>query len=291
MPTIDITVDRCVRLQQKLRNILLSQADADIESLLDDINAAYSNVLSSSEVNRPQRNKRTASHDADADDTSHANKASKLNRNVDVRNTRNDGRKRRTGNTVVHNSSTINTPDIRGLERREPDRGAETTSTPPLTEPSDPLSHVATRSHASLINEANCYGWDDDSDLSSLTSESDEEEPPMRDTANHQSPRRRTTKTKQKKLQSWEMVDDVRVISESASKLLQLIAGIGDQSNATCLLALKDILSGQSPVPDSPETISLPLLVKQCEQSELMVAESKFKHMVNLMQLSLWLDQ
>jgi hypothetical protein len=98
-------------------------------------------------------------------------------------------------------------------------------------------------------------------------------------------------KTKQTKLQSWEKVDDVRVITEGASKLLQLIAGIGDQANTTRLLALMDILSGQAQGPDSPETISLPLLVKRCEQSELMVAESKFKHMINLMQLSLWLDQ
>jgi hypothetical protein len=51
------------------------------------------------------------------------------------------------------------------------------------------------------------------------------------------------------------------------------------------------MLSGQTQEPNDPETISLEVLVNRCDQSELMVAESKFKHMVNLMQLSLWLDQ
>jgi hypothetical protein len=68
----------------------------------------------------------------------------------------------------------------------------------------------------------------------------------MGDAKKCQNPRRRMAKTQQKKLESWEVVKDVRVISEGASRLLQLIAGIGDQTNATRLLALRDILSGQT---------------------------------------------
>jgi hypothetical protein len=113
----------------------------------------------------------------------------------------------------------------------------------------------------------------------------------MGDAKKCQNPRRRMAKTQQKKLESWEVVKDVRVISEGASRLLQLIAGIGDQTNATRLLALRDILSGQTHGPDTPETLTLSLLVQRCEESELAVAECKFKHMVNLMQLSLWLNQ
>jgi hypothetical protein len=87
------------------------------------------------------------------------------------------------------------------------------------------------------------------------------------------------------------MVDDVRKITDDAARFLQKIACIADQANMNRLLALKDILSGQTQLPDDPDMITLPLLVKRCEQSELMVAESKFKHMVNLMQLTLWLEQ
>ena len=86
MPTIDITIDRCLRLQQKLQDILLLQADADIKTLLDDINAACTNADSFPEDNRPH-NKRTASHITEADDSPQANKASKPNRNTNVHNT------------------------------------------------------------------------------------------------------------------------------------------------------------------------------------------------------------
>jgi hypothetical protein len=314
MPTLRIPIDRCLRIQAKLQEILLSYADPDLTLLLDDINTACSTGSVVTETNRPQRNKRTAPDFVHETERQGALKKLKSNRNADTHNTRNDGRKRNTRNTVEDvsdlairanaddNQSPANAlggmaDKFRGLGQ---DRGV-CNSIPPSTETSDRLP-----TQAPFPSGANCYGWDEDSDLSSLPSDyewdedsdlsslpsdSEEEETSMGDTANHQKPRRRMAKTKQTKLQSWETVDDVRVISEGASKLLQLIAGIGDQSNTTRLLALKDMLSGQTQGPDSPETISLPLLVKRCEQSELLVAESKFKHMVNLMQLSLWLDQ
>lgn len=255
MPTLHIPLDRCLRLQDKLRDILLSYADRDINQLLEDINTACVAVSAETEPNRPQRLKRTP---ACVDTAS----PSKRSRNTDARNTRNDGRKRSTySNTRDANANEIDLAS-RSSAKRHTDIDAGNSGA-----------------------FTNCYGWDDDSDLSSLPSDSGG------DTTEHQIPRRRVPKAKSKKQQSWEVVDDVRVITEDASTLLQTIAGIGDQTNTKRLLALKDILSGQTQEPDDPKTISLEVLVKRCDQSELMVAESKFRHMVNLMQLSLWLDQ
>ena len=204
-----------------------------------------------------------------------------------MRNTVEDANDQRIRVNAVDNPSTVHAQGRIAHDGVD----VEVCSAPLPTETSDPFSQGITCTQAPIPSGANCYGWDDDSDLSSVPSDFEGEEMSTGHTANHQNPRRRMAKTKQKKLQSWETVDDIRVITDGASMLLQVIAGIGDQSNARRLLSLKDILSGQTQGHDSPETISLALLVKRCEQSELMVAESKFKHMVNLMQLSLWLDQ
>jgi hypothetical protein len=262
MPTLHIPLERCLRIQEKLRDILQTHADRDLNQLLDDIKTACITVSAETEPNRPQRIKRTAPDGADTAD------ASKKIRNTDIRNTRNDGRKRSTYSKTRDAHTHEVELEFQSSAKRHTDINAGNSGT-----------------------AANCYGWDDDSDLSSLPSDSDEEETSMGDTAEHQKPRRRIPKTKGQKQQSWEVVDDVRIITEDASALLQLIAGIGDQTNTKRLLALKDMLSGQSQEPDDPNTMSLEVLVNRCEQSELMVAESKFKHMVNLMQLSLWLDQ
>ena len=236
--------------------------DHDINQLLDDITTACIAVSVDTVPNQPQRIKRTAPAGVDAVDTS------KKIRNTNTHNTRNDGRKRGTyGNTTVVNAGKIIT-EYQGSAKRHTDIDTGNSGT-----------------------VSNCYGWDDDSDLSSLPSDYEGEETLKEDTAEPQNPRRRIPKTKGKKQQSWETATDFRIITNKAYALLQLIAGIGDQFNMKRLLALKDRLSGQTQEPDDPQTISLEVLVNRCEQSELMVAEAKFKHMLNLMQLSLWLDQ
>jgi hypothetical protein len=365
MPTFDIPFEECVRLRRKLQDILKSQEDSDIKSLLDVITSACSNdaaftqdsrpsvdaVITAAsnndlstevvrtpvdainttrsnddaltEVSRPRRNKRAASDVAQTDDSPRVQKASKPHRNADAHNTRNDTRRRNACNNVpeaICPFPIYTSPGMRN-ERVEAmaqivlsdclndttrhtviyNRSNETT---PHMLHSGPLSspHITSKPSSQLDDESELSSLMDDeseqssltndeSELSSLPDKSAEEETLVEDVPRTQNPRRRMPKTKQTKEPIWLVVDDVRVMTKKASKLVQKLAAIDDQANMTRLLKLRDKLSGQTHVPDTQETLTLEMLVLRCEQSALSVAESKFKHMVNLMQLSLWLDQ
>jgi hypothetical protein len=88
----------------------------------------------------------------------------------------------------------------------------------------------------------------------------------------------------------WETVDDVRQLTRNASRVLQSLASVAEREKMAQLIALRDSLSAQSELKE-PDPTCLPFLVKRCVHFEGKVVEDKFKHMISLIQLSLWLNQ
>lgn len=300
MLTVDITPEQCEHIQQKLRQILLRSPDADISLLLEQLEISSrtpSQVTQVDSVTQPASSNGLASYNSLRSkkrvmpDTEDASGESEIPRKItkpnDARNTRNDGRRRDQRNTHIEGND--------GRSIATVDHGLPATI--PIAQP--------------LIRPViNSYGFEDDSELSSLSScESNAASPPTESDTESEAetvakdvltlkgsapmnpkPQRRA-KARGRKLNSWEMVEDVREITEPAAKLLQALAGIGDEVMMSRLLALKDKLSSPMPEPTEPATITLPLLVKRTRNSEAKMVEHKFKHMVDLMQLSIWLNQ
>jgi hypothetical protein len=140
-----------------------------------------------------------------------------------------------------------------------------------------------------IHNAETVGGWD--SDLTSLGNDSDRENNSRSQQAQPAKPRRRIPNSVRKQLKVWQTIDDIRKLTDQGALLLQGIFSIADPSNQIRLEGIKDILAGEGLQPDNPDTLTLEVLVKRCEQSDVAVASAKFRHMVNLMQLSLWLDQ
>ena len=283
MPAIDIPSERCQQIQQKLRNILQSSPDPDIDWLLETIDSACFAVVST----RSKR-KRTASESSET--VGYGQEGAKPTvkaRGHNAHNRRSDGRKRGLGDDARHKDSTATADE----------RGGATSNQGSVNEHGQPVRDTEVVNHRGLIAAklcsemgANIYGWDNDSELSSVPSDSDAEDPTTADFSHHQKPRRQIAKVNGKEPKLWETVDDVRKLTDKAAILLQSIAQISDRSNMSRLVALKEILSSQVVEPEEPTMITLPVLLQRCERSDLKVVESQFKHMVNLMRLSLWLD-
>ena len=107
---------------------------------------------------------------------------------------------------------------------------------------------------------------------------------------NNVKPRRRA-KARAPKPNSWEEVDNVLEITEAAANVLHSLAAVRDDANMSRLLALKNQLSLQGAQIAEPAMITLAYLVKRAWSSDVGMVIQKFKHIVDLMQLSVWLDQ
>jgi hypothetical protein len=90
---------------------------------------------------------------------------------------------------------------------------------------------------------------------------------------------------------SWQQVDKVLDITEPAALVLQALAAIGQEGNASRLLVLKEKLSLQHTQTAEPATITLPYLVRRARSSDLGMVQHRFNHIMDLVHLCLWLDQ
>ena len=315
MFTLDLTPEQCERVQRKLREILRQSPDPDISLLLELLEVSSRSRWKSSDTHL---GKKRIAPDADdsGSDSRYPRKMKEVNR---ARNTRNDGRRRRhraavvrpTENTFRYVSvvedraeSTIGTEShMHGRSITDVDRGcsliySQQGGIPPLVTPpfQPPLS---------TANQH--YDFEDGSELSSLSSSgsdtmlsSDESEPRLESGAesdaqresetNNVKPRRRA-KARAPKPNSWEEVDNVLEITEAAANVLHSLAAVRDDANMSRLLVLKDQFSLQGAQIAEPATITLAYLVKRARSSDVGMVIQKFKHIVDLMQLSVWLDQ
>jgi hypothetical protein len=130
---------------------------------------------------------------------------------------------------------------------------------------------------------------------------------------------------RQKKLKPWQMVDDVRILTESAAEVLlqhgfcvncwelthnhqvlQSLAAISEQSNLQIVGQLKDLMvesrSASSSTPSStlsPDVSTqssslmdnLSVIVRRCANNDLQGAEIRLQTLIDLVRLALWIDQ
>jgi hypothetical protein len=292
MPVFDIPLERCHKLQQTLREILLRSPDPHLALLLQDIDAA---CLPSS-IDGHQIKKRTASQDLELSTaTSRTRKVTKFIAATQTRNTRNDSRKRGRGSNAGAGPFTVyeheadqirysqRQGDVTGVHDRHREKALDTDGVSSRTNDDDDLQ--------------------DDSDLTPLSSDTDTDALTEMSTSADSNTETQTFKriaskakqvkksVRQPKGKPWEIVQDIRELTEKAAKVLQSLASIGEQANFALLLALKERLSCTTPENQEPKVVTLQYLVNRCHDLEVKEVEHKFMHIVALMQLSLWLDQ
>jgi len=96
-------------------------------------------------------------------------------------------------------------------------------------------------------------------------------------------------KVKKPVAKTWETVENLRKLSDNAKSILRNLAACSESSLAQSLLFLQDALSASNH--DNSQITSLDVILKRCLTTNTKVVESKFLHMVALMQLVLWLSE
>ena len=300
MPTIDIPFACCQRLQVKLREISQGSEDPDLRHLLQEIDSAcltFAPVTSVSlQVPLSQGRKRPAARTT----SSHSSKAVKTSTMTSARNTRNDGRKRRAGYRVEERTrdndpanhereptpsfdepgpvtGVVTPPNVEQTRDADVDRDREAAQIPPTPFPIDLNTFSSGDSELSSLTSD-----DESSSLNSDTSASTQPKEPK--------PKAAPERSRKPIPKPWETVDDVRLLTPKASRVLQTLASVAERENFTHLDTLKNNLSAQSEL-QAPEPTSLQSLVWRCVHYQAKVVEDRLKYMISLIQLALWLDQ
>jgi hypothetical protein len=174
---------------------------------------------------------------------------------------------------------------------------AETQPVPPPSTPSIAVTCDAVFDEAnelsSLTDESDSSalsGIGKSSSLSSLSEEDEDafavESAPEQPTEANQP----NTKNNKSKAKVWTRVANVRDVTPKASEVLHSLASIAEKQKFQKLLDLKNFLSATSEIQPPPLT-TLHSLVKRCVHFESKVVDAKFRHLVSLVQLTLWFNQ
>jgi hypothetical protein len=262
MFVLDITPEQCERVQEELKEIISRSPDPDISILLEQLEISS---CSSSHATQVEYS-RSTSPDA------HTNKK----------------------RVMSPSSPTTHTSKKRALGTRN-DSGRhhhrKAVVTPFFQQPLHSANQHYDFDNESELSSLSSSGSDTAllSDKSESRSESDAESGTQWESKTDKP--RPPAKAREPKQNSWEEVDNVLEITDAAANVLQSLATIGDEANLSRLLALKDEFSLQGAQIAEPATITLAYLVKRARSSDVQMVRQKFKHIVDLMQLSVWLDQ
>ena len=91
------------------------------------------------------------------------------------------------------------------------------------------------------------------------------------------------------KAKTWQTVENLRRLSDNAKTILRTLAASSQGTHAQSLILLRDTLSMSNH--DNSQITSLDAIIKRCIITDANLVESKFLHMVALMQLALWLSE
>jgi hypothetical protein len=96
-------------------------------------------------------------------------------------------------------------------------------------------------------------------------------------------------KVKKPIAKTWETVENLRRLSDNSRSIIRTLAASSQGTQAQSLVLLHDRLSVSTQ--DNSQITSLDAILKRCIITDVNVVESKFLHMVALMQLALWLSE
>jgi len=96
-------------------------------------------------------------------------------------------------------------------------------------------------------------------------------------------------KVKKPIAKTWETVENLRRLSDNSRSIIRTLAASSQSTHAQSLVLLCDRLSVSTQ--DNSQIMSLDDILKRCIITDVNVVESKFLHMVALMQLALWLSE
>jgi len=91
------------------------------------------------------------------------------------------------------------------------------------------------------------------------------------------------------KAKTWETVENLRRLSDNAKTILRTLAASSQATHAQSLVLLQNTLSTSNH--DNSQVTTLDAIIKRCIITDANLVESKFLHMVALMQLALWLSE
>lgn len=174
---------------------------------------------------------------------------------------------------------------------------AETQAVPPSSMPSVTITRDTgfdeTYELSSLTEESESSASSDIGESSSLPSLSEDGEDASAVESAHEEPaeaNQQNTKGKKSKDKVWTRVANVRDITPKASEVLHSLTSIAEKQKFEKLMDLKNFLSATSEIQPPPLT-TLHSLVKRCVHFESKVVDAKFRHLVSLVQLTLWFNQ
>jgi ElaB/YqjD/DUF883 family membrane-anchored ribosome-binding protein len=96
---------------------------------------------------------------------------------------------------------------------------------------------------------------------------------------------------RKKKLKPWELVDDIRELTPTATLILQSFASVAQQDYIRLLRNLHKQLEQGQPTQIVLSDNELINLVKKCLQDDVDGVEMKYRQLLLSVQLALWMDQ
>ena len=270
MASINIPVDCCLRIQQKLGPVLQPLGDEDFELLLMAIHSACNTVP---EIDATPLTSDNTVQELDAAPSTNLNTVQELDatrltgpNSVDPAhltslNSAQSNDRHRNKRTAEITDADISSRASKMLKSTQTFEGRNTRNdSRKRGSRQDANSSTTADDQADIHNTETVGGWD--SDLTSLANNSDGENNSRLQETQPVKPRRRIPNSVRKQLKCWQTIDDIRKLTDQGALLLQGIFSIADPSNQIRLEGIKDILSGEGLQPDNPDTLTLEVLVK-----------------------------